>query len=120
MSDVTFAVRVDDTDDLATIGKAYTGLTDAEIAEMTALLLDITTADHGHYRTVAPLIVLEIAFDAVQVSTRHNPGLRCVSHASRTGGTTRVHRRSTRCPGCATSQPRSSANVCNSSTQTGV
>ena len=42
LSDVTFAVRVDDTDELATIGKAYTGLTDAEIAEMTALLLDIT------------------------------------------------------------------------------
>jgi DNA ligase 1 len=74
LSDVTFAVRVDDTDDLATIGKAYTGLTDAEIAEMTALLLDITTADHGHYRTVAPRIVLEVAFDAVQVSTRHKSG----------------------------------------------
>ena len=74
LSDVTFAVRVDDTDDLATIGKAYTGLTDVEIAEMTALLLDITTADHGHYRTVVPQIVLEIAFDAVQVSARHKSG----------------------------------------------
>jgi DNA ligase-1 len=74
LSDVTFAVRVDDTDHLATIGKAYTGLTDAEIAEMTALLLELTTADHGHYRTVAPRIVLEIAFDAVQVSARHKSG----------------------------------------------
>jgi DNA ligase-1 len=74
LSDVTFAVRVDGTDDLATIGKAYTGLTDTEIAEMTALLLDITIADHGHYRTVAPRIVLEIAFDAVQVSARHKSG----------------------------------------------
>ena len=74
LSDVTFAVRVDDTDELATIGKAYTGLTDAEIAEMTALLLDITISDHGHYRTVEPRIVLEIAFDAVQFSARHNSG----------------------------------------------
>jgi DNA ligase 1 len=74
LSDVTFAVRVDGTDQLATIGKAYTGLTDAEIAEMTALLLDITVADHGHYRTVEPRIVLEIAFDAVQFSARHKSG----------------------------------------------
>jgi DNA ligase-1 len=37
-------------------------------------LLEITIADHGHYRTVAPRIVLEIAFDAVQVSARHKSG----------------------------------------------
>ena len=74
LSDVTFAVRVDETGDLATIGKAYTGLTDAEIAEMTALLLDITVSDHGHYRTVDPRIVLEVAFDAVQFSARHRSG----------------------------------------------
>jgi DNA ligase 1 len=74
LSDVTFAVRVDGSDELATIGKAYTGLTDAEIAEMTALLLDITIADHGHYRTVDPRIVVEIAFDAVQFSARHKSG----------------------------------------------
>ncbi len=74
LSDVTFAVRVDDTEQLVTIGKAYTGLTDVEIAEMTALLLEITVADHGHYRTVQPRIVLEVAFDAVQVSARHKSG----------------------------------------------
>jgi DNA ligase 1 len=74
LSDVTFAVRVDGTGELATIGKAYTGLTDAEIAEMTALLLEITVSDHGHYRTVEPRIVLEIAFDAVQESARHRSG----------------------------------------------
>jgi DNA ligase-1 len=73
LSDVTFAVRRDD-GELATVGKAYTGLTDAEIAEMTALLEDITIADHGHYRTVRPTIVLEVAFDAVQRSTRHRSG----------------------------------------------
>ncbi len=74
LSDVTFAVRVDGTDELATIGKAYTGLTDAEIAEMTALLLEITVSDHGHYRAVHPQIVLEVAFDAVQASARHRSG----------------------------------------------
>ncbi len=74
LSDVTFAVRVDGSENLATIGKAYTGLTDAEIAEMTELLLGITVADHGHYRTVQPRIVLEIAFDAVQASARHKSG----------------------------------------------
>jgi DNA ligase-1 len=73
LSDVTFAVR-DGAGDLVTVGKAYTGLTDAEIAEMTALLLDITVEDRGHYRTVRPQIVLEVAFDAVQRSSRHRSG----------------------------------------------
>ena len=74
LSDVTFAVRVDGTDELVPIGKAYTGLTDAEIAEMTELLLAITTLDRGHYRSVAPTIILEVAFDAVQASKRHRSG----------------------------------------------
>jgi DNA ligase-1 len=73
LSDVTFAVR-DSAGELLTVGKAYTGLTDAEIAEMTSLLLDITVEDRGHYRTVRPQIVLEVAFDAVQPSTRHRSG----------------------------------------------
>jgi DNA ligase-1 len=73
LSDVTFAVP-DAGGELVTIGKAYTGLTDAEIAEMTALLLDITTEDRGHYRSVRPQIVLEVAFDAVQHSSRHRSG----------------------------------------------
>jgi DNA ligase-1 len=73
LSDVTFAVRNGE-GDLVTVGKAYTGLTDAEIAEMTALLLDITLEDRGHYRTVRPQIVLEVAFDAVQRSSRHRSG----------------------------------------------
>ena len=74
LSDVTFAVRVDGSEELVPIGKAYTGLTDAEIAEMTELLLEITTLDRGHYRSVQPQIVLEVAFDAVQASTRHRSG----------------------------------------------
>ncbi len=73
LSDVTFAVRSGE-GDLVTVGKAYTGLTDAEILEMTALLLDFTIEDRGHYRTVRPQIVLEVAFDAVQRSSRHRSG----------------------------------------------
>ncbi|TMC48031.1 MAG: ATP-dependent DNA ligase [Chloroflexi bacterium] len=74
LSDVTFAVRVDGSDELVPVGKAYTGLTDAEIAEMTAMLLERTVSEHGSYRTVRPDIVLEVAFDAVQRSARHRSG----------------------------------------------
>jgi DNA ligase-1 len=74
LSDVTFSVRVDDSDELVPIGKAYTGLTDAEIAEMTEMLKSITLSEHGRYRVVMPQIVLEVAFDRVQPSTRHRSG----------------------------------------------
>ena len=74
LSDVTFAVRDDCSGELVTVGKAYTGLTDAEIAAMTEELLAITVADHGWYRQVEPRIVLEVAFDNVQASTRHRSG----------------------------------------------
>lgn len=74
LSDVTFAVRRDGGDELLVVGKAYTGLTDAEIATLTADLMRITVVDHGHYREVIPTIVLEVAFDTVQVSARHSSG----------------------------------------------
>ncbi|HEV7680078.1 MAG TPA: ATP-dependent DNA ligase [Candidatus Dormibacteraeota bacterium] len=74
LSDVTFSVRVDDSDELVPIGKAYTGLTDVEIAEMTELLTSITVSEQGRYRAVIPQIVLEIAFDRVQPSSRHRSG----------------------------------------------
>ena len=74
LSDVTFSVRMDDSDELVPIGKAYTGLTDAEIVEMTDLLKSITVSEHGRYRTVIPQIVLEVAFDRVQPSARHRSG----------------------------------------------
>lgn len=74
LSDVTFAVRDDAGDRLAVIGKAYTGLTDAEIAEMTHVLQRLTVAERGRYRVVHPEIVLEVAFDRVQPSSRHASG----------------------------------------------
>ncbi len=72
LSDYTFAVRSDDR--LLTIGKAYTGLTDAEIATMTEHFKSITLRDLGRHRTVAPEVVVEIAFDRIQRSTRHRSG----------------------------------------------
>jgi DNA ligase-1 len=57
-----------------TIGKAYNGLTDAEIRTMTERLLTLTVEDHGHYRSVWPEIVLEVAFNHLQRSARHTSG----------------------------------------------
>ena len=72
LSDYTFAVRKGE--DLVDIGKAYSGLTDAEIAEMTEWFLAHTRADHGYLREVEPAIVLEVAFNAIMRSDRHNSG----------------------------------------------
>jgi DNA ligase-1 len=76
LSDYTFAVRSADEPDaqLLTIGKAYTGLTDAEIATMTEHFHSITLRDFGRYRTVHPEVVVEIAFDRITRSTRHKSG----------------------------------------------
>jgi DNA ligase-1 len=72
ISDYTFAVR--DGDRLRTIGKAYSGLTDAEIEEMTRRLKEITIRDHGYRRDVNPEVVVEVAFDSIQRSDRHDGG----------------------------------------------
>ncbi len=72
LSDYTFAVRKGE--ELVNIGKAYTGLTDVEIATMTAWFLAHTTADHGFTREVEPEIVLEVAFNAIMRSERHDSG----------------------------------------------
>ncbi len=76
LSDYTFAVRDSDEPEatLLTIGKAYTGLTDAEIAEMTERFHAITLKDFGRYRTVVPEVVVEIAFDRIMRSSRHRSG----------------------------------------------
>ena len=74
LSDYTFAVKDTSTGRLVNVGKAYTGLTDAEIAEMTRRFVDITVEDHGHVRLVKPEVVLEVAFDSIQHSSRHKSG----------------------------------------------
>ena len=73
LSDYTFAVR--DGERLVTIGKAYSGLTDAEIASMTQWFLDHTIVKDGRRLIVEPQIVVEIAFDIIQRSTLHDSGL---------------------------------------------
>jgi len=75
LSDYTFAVRDQATGDLLPIGKAYSGLTDVEIAELTEHFKQNTIVDHGRYREVKPDIVLEVAFNSIQPSTRHASGL---------------------------------------------
>ena len=75
LSDYTFAVRDETSGELLPIGKAYSGLTDVEIAELTEHFKQNTIVDHGRYREVKPDIVLEVAFDSIQPSTRHASGL---------------------------------------------
>lgn len=72
LSDYTFAVW--DGDRLVNIGKAYSGLTDVEIADMTQWFLDHTAEDQGFRRVVEPKIVLEVAFNNMMRSDRHESG----------------------------------------------
>ena len=73
LSDYTFAVRGDD-GELLNVGKAYSGLTDAEIAEMSGWMMAHTLEDQGFFRTVEPLMVLEVAFNNIMRSGRHASG----------------------------------------------
>src|SRR5207237_7687707 len=87
LSDYTFAVRAPSADPDATalspandqfrllnVGKAYSGLTDREIADLTAWFKAHTREDDGYFRTVDPEIVLEVAFNNVMESDRHESG----------------------------------------------
>jgi DNA ligase-1 len=73
LSDYTFAVR-GDSGGLLNVGKAYSGLTDVEIGEMSAWMMEHTLEDQGHFRTVEPLMVLEVAFNNIMRSGRHASG----------------------------------------------
>ena len=77
LSDYTFAVRgpgYEKTGELLNVGKAYSGLTDAEIAEMSAWMMEHTLEDQGFFRTVEPLRILEVAFNNIMRSDRHASG----------------------------------------------
>jgi DNA ligase-1 len=73
LSDYTFAVR-GPRGELLNVGKAYSGVTDVEIAELTEFLKAHTLEDQGHFRTVEPLVVLEVAFNNIMRSGRHASG----------------------------------------------
>ena len=75
LSDYTFAVRRSaDDPTLLNIGKAYSGLTDAEVQALTDWFKQHTLQDFGRVKLVEPQIVLEVAFDTVQPSARHKSG----------------------------------------------
>lgn len=77
LSDYTFAVRRSEDDpELLNVGKAYSGLTDVELAELTEWFRAHTIQEfaHGRVRVVEPKIVLEVTFDRVQESKRHKSG----------------------------------------------
>ena len=74
LSDYTFAVKDTRSGKLVNVGKAYSGLTDAEIAEFTKKFLAMTIEDQGFRRMVHPEVVLEVAFDSIQHSGRHMSG----------------------------------------------
>jgi DNA ligase 1 len=73
ISDYTFAVR-DGDDGFKVIGKAYSGLTDKEIDEMMVRIRKLTVGEVGFRMSVRPEIVLEVAFDSIQRSERHDSG----------------------------------------------
>lgn len=75
LSDYTFSLLDESTGSLAVLGKAYTGLTDAEIAELTDHFISTTLSRKGNRLAVEPLVVLEIAFDSIRPSSRHSSGL---------------------------------------------
>lgn len=75
LSDYTFAVRDERTQELKVIGKAYSGLTNAEIDRLTEHFLARVVRQTGRRFEVVPDLVLEIAFDSIQPSPRHNSGL---------------------------------------------
>ena len=72
LSDYTFAVHHDGR--LLNIGKAYSGLTDREIEDMTEFFKQHTVQDYGRFRVVEPNVILEVAFNGIQKSDRHASG----------------------------------------------
>jgi DNA ligase-1 len=78
LSDYTFAVRgpvgSSGEPELLNVGKAYSGLTDPEVEALSQRLKELTLEDHGSFRTVEPVILLEVAFNNITRSTRHASG----------------------------------------------
>ena len=72
LSDYTFGVRSGD--GFVNVGKAYSGLTDEEVRELTRVLRSISVEKFGRVVLVRPQVVLEVAFDGVQKSARHKGG----------------------------------------------
>ena len=77
-SDYTFGAwttAADGTRSLVPVGKAYSGFTDAELLEIDRWVRNHTTDRFGPVRAVEVGLVFEVAFDAIQRSTRHKSGV---------------------------------------------
>jgi len=77
-SDFTFGCWRDGDDgapELVPVGKAYSGYTDKELAEIDRWIRRNTVDRYGPVRAVSPEVVLEVAFDSVHMSTRHKSGI---------------------------------------------
>ena len=72
-TDYTFAVKKED--HLVTIAKAYSGLTDKEIMEVSKFVTKNSLEKFGPVRTVKPELVFEIAFEGIGYSNRHKSGV---------------------------------------------
>ncbi len=72
-TDYTFAVK--DGDKLVTIAKAYSGLSNTEIAEVSKFVRENSLEKFGPVRTVKPELVFEIAFEGIAASNRHKSGV---------------------------------------------
>lgn len=72
LSDYTFGVR--EGERFLNVGKAYSGLTDTEVRELTRILRAATQERFGRVALVRPEVVLEVAFDGIQKSSRHKGG----------------------------------------------
>ena len=75
LSDYYLAARDAETGELLTVGKTFKGLTDAEIVEMTRRLKELSIKQDGHMRTVAPKIVVEVACNEIQKSSKYKCGM---------------------------------------------
>ena len=72
-SDFTFGLW--DGADLVPVGKAYFGFTDAELRELDRFVRANTVERFGPVRQLAPKLVVEVAFEGLNRSTRHRSGV---------------------------------------------
>jgi len=72
LSDYTFAVQ--NNGELLTIGKAYSGVTDVELQQLSTLFHEISLGNRGYYHPVKPQVVFEVTFDRINRSNRHSSG----------------------------------------------
>ena len=75
LSDYYLAARDAESGELLAVGKTFKGLTDAEITRMTQLLKQLTIRKEGHRVTVAPRIMVEVAYNEIQKSPKYRSGM---------------------------------------------